>query len=233
MTDRVSPASTGSVSARPVARYTILMRLKTAAIAVLATSLFWIAFMILYWPRAGTRPVDVRPDAGPSTPGNASSRKEVSANGEAATYTPPAGGLTMPVPGVAANQLTDTFSQSRAGGTRAHNAIDIMAPRGTPVVAAAAGTVARLFLSRNGGNTIYERSPDGRAIYYYAHLDSYAVGLADGMTLVPGQPLGFVGTSGDADPGAPHLHFAIMALVPGERWWQGQPINPYRFLGGQ
>jgi len=143
-------------------------------------------------------------------------------------------GLAIPVAGVRAGQLSDTYSQARAGGARIHDAIDIMAPRGTPVVAAAAGTVEKLFFSRGGGGiTAYVRSADGRWIYYYAHLDSYAPGLHEGQRLGRGDPIGAVGSTGNASAEGPHLHFAINAMGPTDRWWQGRPINPYPLLAGR
>jgi peptidoglycan LD-endopeptidase LytH len=143
-------------------------------------------------------------------------------------------GLAIPVAGVRAGQLTDTYSQARAGGRRVHDAIDIMAPRGTPVVAAAAGTVEKLFFSHGGGGiTAYVRSVDGRWIYYYAHLDAYAPGLHEGQRLARGDPIGTVGSTGNASAEGPHLHFAINLMGPNERWWQGRPINPYPLLAGR
>lgn len=139
--------------------------------------------------------------------------------------------LVIPVSGVRRDQLTDTFSQSREGGARVHNAIDIMAPRGTPIVAAAAGQVEKLFVSVRGGNTIYIRSPDRTLIYYYAHLDAYAPGLADKQTVRQGQSLGTVGFSGDASPDAPHLHFEVQQTSPQSGWWQPKvSLNPYPLL---
>ena len=139
--------------------------------------------------------------------------------------------LVVPVANIRSDQLVDTFTQSREGGARIHNAIDIMAPLGTPVIAAAAGQVARLFVSARGGNTVYVRSPDRTLIYYYAHLDAYAPGLADGQAVRQGQPLGTVGYSGDASPEAPHLHFEIQQTNPDAGWWQGKiQLNPYPLL---
>jgi murein DD-endopeptidase MepM/ murein hydrolase activator NlpD len=142
-------------------------------------------------------------------------------------------GLAIPVAGVKPGQLVDTFTQARAGG-RVHDAIDIMAPEGTPVFAAAPGTVEKLFFSNGGGGiTAYVRSDDGRWSYYYAHLSAYAPGLAEGRRLARGSPVGLVGHTGNASAEGPHLHFAINRMQPGERWWQGSPINPYPLLAGQ
>jgi murein DD-endopeptidase MepM/ murein hydrolase activator NlpD len=144
----------------------------------------------------------------------------------------PGAPLLIPVAGVAPGQLTDTFTQARGSG-RSHDAIDIMAPRGTPVLAATEGTVEKLFFSNGGGGiTIYVRSPDRRWIYYYAHLDRYAPGLTEGQQVRPGTVIGFVGSTGDASPGGPHLHFAVNFMAPGERWWEGTPVNPYPLLMG-
>lgn len=140
-------------------------------------------------------------------------------------------GLLIPVAGVRPEQLVDTFAEARANGARPHDAIDIMAPRGTPVLAAAAGRVEKLFVSRDGGNTIYVRAPDGMRIYYYAHLDSYAPSLAEGIDLRRGELLGTVGSTGNADPLAPHLHFAIWETSPERKWSEpATAINPYPSL---
>jgi murein DD-endopeptidase MepM/ murein hydrolase activator NlpD len=143
-------------------------------------------------------------------------------------------GMLIPVAGIRPEQLTDTYTQARAGGARIHDAIDIMAPRGTPVVAAAEGTVEKLYFSNGGGGiTAYVRSPDRAWIYYYAHLNGYAPGLAEGQQVHRGDPIGFVGSTGNASEAGPHLHFAISRMNPGDRWWQGTPINPYPLLAGR
>lgn len=142
-------------------------------------------------------------------------------------------GLAIPVAGIKASQLTDTFTQARADGARVHDAIDIMADEGTPVIAATDGTVEKLFLSDGGGITAYVRSPDQRWSYYYAHLQGYAPGLAEGQQVKRGQVIGRVGHTGNANPAGPHLHFAINKMQPGEKWHQGSPINPYPLLAGK
>lgn len=134
--------------------------------------------------------------------------------------------LTLPVSGVAASQLSDTYTQARAAGAP-HEALDIMAPRGTPVFAVEDGPVAKLFLSKPGGITLYQFDPDGQYAYYYAHLDRYADGIAEGSKLRKGQVIGYVGSTGNASPDAPHLHFAIFRLGPEKQWWRGTPINPF------
>lgn len=141
-------------------------------------------------------------------------------------------GMVVPVQGIRKEQLSDTFSDARSENRR-HDAIDIMAPRGTPVVAAAAGRVEKLFLSDAGGTTAYVRSPDGRIIYYYAHLDRYAPGLREGQKLSQGASIGTVGSTGNANPAGPHLHFAIMVTESGKPWWEdAEALNPYPLLIG-
>jgi len=140
--------------------------------------------------------------------------------------------LLIPVEGVEAAQLADTFDQARAQGRR-HDAIDIMAPRGTRVLAAADGTVVKLFTSVRGGLTVYMFDPGATVEYYYAHLDHYAPGLLEGQPLRRGDLIGFVGSTGDADPSAPHLHFEIALLGPEKSWWKATDLNPYPILAGK
>ena len=141
-------------------------------------------------------------------------------------------GLAIPVTGVKADQLSDTYDDARGAGRR-HDAIDIMAAEGTPVIAAADGKVEKLFSSVRGGTTVYVRSPDQKWMYYYAHLQRYAPGLHEGQDVKRGQVIGLVGHTGDASAAGPHLHFAINTMGPGERWWQGTAINPYPLLAGK
>lgn len=143
-------------------------------------------------------------------------------------------GLAIPVAGIKPAQLSDTYTQARAGGARLHDAIDIMAPEGAPVVAAADGVIEKLFYSQGGGGiTAYVRSPDRRWVYYYAHLQGYAPGLTEGQRVRRGQLIGRVGHTGNANPAGPHLHFAINRMQPGEKWYHGAPINPYPLLAGK
>lgn len=143
-------------------------------------------------------------------------------------------GLAVPVEGIVPKDLTDTFTQARAGGARVHDAIDIMAAAGTPVIAATDGTVEKLYFSKGGGGiTAYVRSPDQRWIYYYAHMQGYAPGLAEGQSVKRGQLIGRVGSTGNASADGPHLHFAINQMKDGDKWWQGTPINPYPLLAGK
>lgn len=143
---------------------------------------------------------------------------------------PPIGGLVLPVQGVPPSALRDDWGEARGDGDRVHHAIDILASTGTPVLAAADGRIEKLFQSKRGGTTIYERSTDGGIVYYYAHLDHYAPTLVEGQAVKAGQPIAAVGSTGDAAPSAPHLHFEIHRMAPGEGWWQGEEINPYPLL---
>jgi peptidoglycan LD-endopeptidase LytH len=136
--------------------------------------------------------------------------------------------LIVPVEGIAPQSLVDTYEQSRGG--RKHEAMDIMAARGTRVLAVDDGTLVKLFTSKPGGLTIYQFDPSGRLAYYYAHLDRYADGLREGAALHRGDLLGYVGTTGNAAPDGPHLHFAVFVLGPQKQWWKGEPINPYPAL---
>jgi murein DD-endopeptidase MepM/ murein hydrolase activator NlpD len=136
--------------------------------------------------------------------------------------------IIIPVLGVHAENLRDNFSDARAG--HVHDALDIMAPRGTPVLAAVDGKVRKLFTSSAGGITIYETDTSEQMIYYYAHLDRYANDLAEGKLLRRGDVIGYVGTTGNAPANSPHLHFAISVLPPTKEWWKGEPINPFPIL---
>lgn len=140
------------------------------------------------------------------------------------------GSLLMPVRGLDPATLQDNYHQRR--GDAPHEALDIMAPRGTPVVAVADGRVAKLFTSKPGGLTVYQFDASERLVYYYAHLDRYAPGLKEGQRLRRGDPVGTVGRTGNASPDAPHLHFAVHVLGAERAWWKGTPVNPYPLIAG-
>ncbi len=142
----------------------------------------------------------------------------------------PPGKLLIPVEGIKLAQLADNFDQPR-GKERHHEALDIMAPKGTKVIAAADGKVVKLFNSKPGGLTVYQFDPTERYAYYYAHLDRYADGVKEGSVLKRGDLVGYVGTTGNANPDGPHLHFAVFELTPKKEWWKGTPLNPYPMLG--
>lgn len=201
---------------------TKLIVIGTAAGSALVTSAFWIAVF------------NLRPADGGDGGGEEQVITETSApDGSPPEFVLAPSGLAIPVGGITAAQLADTYTQSRGGGTRVHNAIDIMAPHGTPVVAAAEGVVEKLYTSAGGGGiTVYVRSPDRRWIYYYAHLQGYAPGLQEGQRVARGDRLGSVGSTGNASPSGPHLHFAVHQAEPDEPWYEGTPVNPYPLLAG-
>ncbi len=197
--------------------------------------------------RDATRPAEAAPSPAPASSAQPGPEGSVAdegldeAGGPAALDTrfagPVASGsasnLMVPVLNVRPSDLSDTYADSRAGGARLHEAIDIMAPRGTTVVAAAPGRIEKLFRSDAGGNTIYVRSQDGETIYYYAHLDKYAQGLKEGQRVRRGQRLGEVGSSGNASEEAPHLHFAVLQTTGDAAWWEpAHAVNPYPLLRG-
>ena len=204
---------------------------RTAAVTAVVTSAFWVVAGVVWFQQMATGPALERPVVLPAavtpTPAGSALPPTVAlARAQNAA-------LVVPVSGVRPEQLTDTYTAARSGGRR-HDAIDIMAPLGTPVVAAAAGTVEKLFNSVRGGKTIYLRSPDRQTTYYYAHLDRYAPTIAEGRTVRQGEVLGAVGFSGDANPAAPHLHFEVQPTTPDAGWWQHQgSLNPYPLLGGR
>lgn len=133
--------------------------------------------------------------------------------------------MAPPIRGLALGNLRDMFEEIHNG--HRHEAIDILEPRGTPVHAVVSGTVRKLFLSKPGGNTVYQFDETGVYCYYYAHLDGYAEGLREGMRIERGDVIGFVGSTGNADPRTPHLHFAVFELGPDRLWWKGKAVDPY------
>ncbi len=137
--------------------------------------------------------------------------------------------LLIPVEGMKLAQLADNFDQPR-GSDRHHEALDIMAPKGTKVLAVSDGKVAKLFESKAGGLTIYHFDPTDKLAYYYAHLDKYADGLKEGAEIKRGDVIGYVGVTGNSSPTAPHLHFAVFELTPEKQWWKGTPINPFPMM---
>ena len=137
--------------------------------------------------------------------------------------------IAIPVAGATVDQLRDSFDEGR-DGARVHRALDIMAPRGTPVLSADAGRILRVSASALGGNNIYATDPSGRVVYYYAHLDAYQPGLLQGASVARGDTLGFVGTTGNAPKDVPHLHFQVMRMPTDGKYWDGDPINPYPLL---
>lgn len=143
--------------------------------------------------------------------------------------------LLLPVQGITKNDLSDSFNEWRGPkGTQRHHAIDLVAPRGRPVLAVEDGTIRRIKWHPRGGLTIYQYGPDGRYSYYYAHLQKLAKGLAEGCMVQRGDVIGYVGSTGSAAASAPHLHFEVRKIVDRDAWWSGEPINPYPlFLAGE
>jgi murein DD-endopeptidase MepM/ murein hydrolase activator NlpD len=136
--------------------------------------------------------------------------------------------LGLPIEGLTPSRIHDTFNETHNG--HPHEAIDILAARGTPVHAVVPGTIRKLFQSKAGGTAIYEFDERGARCYYYAHLDGYAAGLHEGQSVKRGDVVAYVGSTGNADPRVPHLHFAVFELGPKREWWSGTAINPYADL---
>lgn len=208
----VAPASTAApaVTAQPDAAETA-MATSSAAPAVAAPAVAASSPSTEMVPAADT----------PAAPASAASPEAANSGS----------GLLIPVQGIGSGQLQDTFTDARSEG-RVHDAIDILAPTGTPVIAVADGTVEKLFNSERGGLTVYQFDPNGTYCYYYAHLERYADGLAEKQAIKRGQVIGYVGSTGNADPASPHLHFEIHRLGPEKQWWKGEVLNPYPVLHG-
>ena len=137
--------------------------------------------------------------------------------------------LMVPVDGITPAQIPDTYWSKRDGG-RLHRAADIMAAKGTPVVSSVEGAVLKVGRNTTGGIVVYTTDSERRFVFYHAHLDKVAEGLADGSTLRQGDVLGYVGTSGNALPNAPHLHFQVMRMPADGRYWEGMPVDARPFL---
>ena len=221
----------------------IVDRLLTIIITATITSAIWIVAggslienATADSQRNATRPSEAAPSPAPGErlegdDDSSTDRQGLDTNTVSAPTDAQTRQLMIPVKNIRSGDLTDTFSDSRAGGQRLHEAIDIMAPTGTSVVAAAPGTVEKLFRSDAGGLTIYVRSDDRETIHYYAHLDEYATGLKEGQKVRRGQRIGTVGSSGNASDAAPHLHFAILQTTPEAEWWEAaNAVNPYPLL---
>lgn len=209
----------------------IRVGLASAAISAAVTSAYWVIAYDLTGTQREAAQMAPAPVTASTTPTTNSAAPPKIQRTRMEPITPvQIGALAIPVVGVKPAQLVDTFNDARESGVRIHDAIDIMAPRGTPVIAAASGTVEKIWQSDKGGLTVYVRSPDKRSIYYYAHLDSYADSLAEGKTVKAGDPVGTVGSTGNASPDGPHLHFAVMMAGSEDSWSGGTAINPYPLL---
>ena len=183
---------------------------------------------ILPPPPVPVTPIPESPSESPSPGGTWSEFKVAEADLEPLR----AVGLLVPVRGAVLNRIEDSFDAPRSGpsGGRRHDAVDILAPRGTPVVAASDGWVLRVGTNTLGGNVIWTSDPEQRFVHYYAHLDRYAKGIRPGDRVYRGALLGYVGTTGNAPPDVPHLHFQVMRVNDAKRWWDGTPVNPRPFL---
>jgi murein DD-endopeptidase MepM/ murein hydrolase activator NlpD len=180
--------------------------------------------------QAASVDVDVKPspkgEPSPVTPPPVSSTPTISANPLEDLRRR---NLTLPVVGIKREDLRNSFNELR-GGTRRHEAIDVLAPRNTPVLAVEDGKIARLFYSQAGGITVYQFDPTASYVYYYAHLERYTEGLKEGDAIQRGQVIAYVGTTGNAPRNTPHLHFAIFRLTDEKKWWEGTAIDPYSVL---
>lgn len=204
-----------------------------AVISAAMTSAYWvIRYDLMGTQRVGMQPQPTSESAPPTQAATTPAAPAIKRTTMTPTTPIQTGALAIPVVGVKPAQLTDTFNDARERGARVHDAIDIMAPRGTPVIATAPGIVEKIWQSEKGGLTVYVRSAEKRTIYYYAHLDSYADSLTEGKTIKAGDPIGTVGSTGNASPDGPHLHFAVLTAAPGDSWSAGTAINPYPLLTG-
>ncbi|MBV7256283.1 peptidoglycan DD-metalloendopeptidase family protein [Pacificimonas sp. WHA3] len=211
---------------------TLGIMLATALLTALATSAAW---LFLYKRADSAAPqaesVQAAPAASPTSP---SMEIPLGDTPEDMVFTPSSPAVTelvekqlaIPVLGYDVTELTPQFDDARGNG-RAHRALDFMAERGTPVVAVDDGVLVKFFDSDRGGITIYQFDPTETWVYYYAHLDTRAEGIAEGESVRRGQVIGTVGSTGNADDDAPHLHFAIEKLGPDKSWWKGEPVDPY------
>lgn len=189
---------------------------------------------VTFAPQDGAR-VDPPPAEPVATPEMSESAPSPTVEPEAVSPSPTPGptakegSILIPVQGISTSQLTDTFAAARGAG-RSHDAIDIMAPAGTPVLAAVDGEIVKFFDSVQGGITIYEAGTDTRYMYYYAHLQRRAEDVHEGDSVKQGRTIGYVGDTGNAGPGNYHLHFSIARVTDPKRYWEGTYVNPYPYL---
>ena len=141
--------------------------------------------------------------------------------------------IMLPVAGADMAKVDDTFNDERDGGDRTHRAIDILAPRGTPILSADDGKILRMTTSTLGGISMYTVDPESRLVYYYARMERYNEAMSPGRAIVKGDTLGFVGTTGNAPKDVPHLHFQVMSWPADGKYWDGPPIDPFEALGGR
>jgi peptidoglycan LD-endopeptidase LytH len=223
-----------AAAARRVIIVIYLLVLHGALVWLLADKYLLQNMLVAYWSPGAVSAPQIEPHVTPTTLPSVSPspNPEPTATPVEQPIQSARGRLLMPVQGVKPEQLIDTYSQSRSEG-RVHEAIDIMAPAGTPVVAVADGEILRFHDSVQGGITIYQISTDKRYFYYYAHLQARAPGIAEKQFVKQGTTIGYVGDTGNAGPGNNHLHFSIKAVVDPNRFWDGTNINPYPILKGE
>ena len=220
------------------------MRAKMAGIFALGFACGVLILTLALWFSGGLRissvmagnklpalPAPVAPSTSTAASASPSENTPLPGNAPAAaegTVAPPSLHLAMPIAGTDPEELEDTFNEIHDG--HKHEALDIPAPKGTPVMAVAEGNVVKLFSSKLGGITVYQFNDAQTYCYYYAHLDRYAAGLRENTLLRKGDVLGYVGSTGNASPQAPHLHFAVSKLGPDRKWWEGTAIDPLPLL---
>lgn len=207
-----------------------MMRRPRAFALVLATASAACARPVLYYPtpEAAAR----RPAAEPTLAGTPSNVGLATAAGLADLDYLRMRHLVLPVAGADMSKVDDSFNEPRDGGERVHRALDILAPRGTPILSADDGRILRMTTSTLGGITMYTVDSEGRLVYYYAHMDHYNDAMSPGRSITKGDTLGYVGTTGNAPKDTPHLHFQVMRWPADGKYWNGDPIDPYEALGG-
>jgi murein DD-endopeptidase MepM/ murein hydrolase activator NlpD len=189
---------------------------------------------VLYYPTDGIAPAAASSPATPAAPAEPAVAVPVDPNAAelSATEYLRTRHLMVPVAGADMARVPDSYFEPRDGGERTHRALDILAPRGTPILAADDGKIIRMSNSTLGGITMYTVDPTGRIVYYYAHMDHYNDAMSPGRAITRGDTLGFVGTTGNAPKDTPHLHFQIMRWPADGKYWNGDPIDPFDYLGG-
>jgi len=185
---------------------------------------------VLYYPTPEA--AAPRPAAQPTLAGSPSNAALATAAGVADVEYLRMRRIMLPVAGADMSKVEDSFNEPRDGGERVHRALDILAPRGTPILSADDGKILRMTTSTLGGITMYTVDPDGRLVYYYAHMDHYNDAMSPGRAITKGDTLGYVGTTGNAPKDTPHLHFQVMRWPANGKYWNGDPIDPYEALGG-
>jgi murein DD-endopeptidase MepM/ murein hydrolase activator NlpD len=189
---------------------------------------------VLYYPTDGVAPAPAKPQPAAAPPTTPTEPVDVDPNAAAMSDTAylRSRHIILPVAGANMAKVEDSYYEPRDGGDRTHRALDILAPRGTPILSADDGKILRMSNSTLGGITMYTVDPSGRIVYYYAHMDHYNDAMSPGRTIVRGDTLGFVGTTGNAPKDTPHLHFQIMRWPADGKYWYGDPIDPFDYLGG-